>query len=72
MTDKLEFDYSKKKYVDSSTIAEYFGVSPSTVRLWVKEERIPRSTYIRAGRETIRYDLASIEAHLTQGEQNGE
>ena len=51
MTDKLEFDYSKKKYVDSSTIAEYFGVSPSTVRLWVKEERIPRSTYIRAGRE---------------------
>ena len=72
MTDKVGFQSNTNKYVDSSTLAEYFGVSPSTVRGWVRDSKIPRNSYIKAGKETYRYNLASIEAHFIEGEQNGE
>ena len=58
-------------YVEITDVAEYFGVNRATVRTWVRKEYIPRSAYIKAG-DTYRYNIASIEAHLTKGElKNG-
>lgn len=54
-------------YVEIADVAQYFGVSAATVRTWVRKEYIPRSAYIKAG-ETYRYNIASIEAHLTKEE----
>ena len=55
-------------YVEISDVAKYFSVSTATVRTWVRKEYIPRSAYIKAG-ETYRYNIASIEAHLTENEE---
>ena len=60
MTDKVGFQSITNKYVDSSTLAEYFGVSPSTVRGWVRDSKIPRNSYIKAGKGH------SVVAHTRQ------
>ena len=66
---------TENKYVEITKISEYFGVSNAAVRGWVKHNRIPRDSYIKVPSDshpTLRYNLASIEAHFTQGEQDGE
>ena len=56
---------SNKPYVEVNDVAKYFSVSAATVRMWVHKKYIPRSSYIKAG-ETYRYNIALIEAHLTE------
>lgn len=69
-------DTIENKYVEITKISEYFGVSNTTVRSWVRDNKIPRDSYIKipsdVGNPTFRYNLASIEAHFTEGEQDGE
>jgi hypothetical protein len=56
---------NSKHYVEVNDVAQYFSVSTATVRVWVHKKYIPRSSYIKAG-DTYRYNIASIEAHLTE------
>lgn len=51
-------------YSDVNKTAEYFGVSPFTIRKWVKEGHIQRDHYIRGG-TTYRYNIPAIEKQLT-------
>jgi hypothetical protein len=48
------------KYMNISAIADYFAVSVSTVRGWVKQGLIPRDAYIKIG-STYRFDVVMIE-----------
>jgi excisionase family DNA binding protein len=41
-------------------VAEHFGVSLSTVRKWVKENKLPPGSILKIGR-TYRFKLHSIE-----------
>ena len=67
-------DTIENKYVEITKISEYFGVSNTTVRSWVRDNKIPRDSYIKiprdVGNPTFLYKLASIEATFT--EQDGE
>ena len=40
-------DTIENKYVEITKISEYFGVSNTTVRSWVKDSKIPRDSYIK-------------------------
>jgi len=51
-------------FVTIDTVADYFNVSKSTIRNWVKSGVIPTGTYIRLG-NTFRFKLDDIESHLT-------
>lgn len=46
-------------------VAKHFTVSVSTVRAWVRQGYIPRSTYIKIG-NTYRFNLTEILASLTK------
>lgn len=52
-------------YVDINKVAEYFGISISTTRKWLREGHIPRDTYIKAG-DTYRFNIDAIEKALTK------
>lgn len=52
-------------YVDINKVAEYFGISISTTRKWLREGHIPRDTYIKAG-DTYRFNIGAIEKALTK------
>ena len=51
-------------YVPVEAVAKYFAVSISTVRAWVRQGHIPKSTYIKFG-NTYRFNLTAIVEHLT-------
>jgi|3_EtaG_2_1085321.scaffolds.fasta_scaffold08192_2 excisionase family DNA binding protein len=56
------------KYVPIETVAEYFSVSVSTIRAWVRQNRIPQHTYIRVGnseKPTYRFCISDITEALT-------
>jgi len=48
------------KYMNIAAIADYFAVSVSTVRGWVKQGLIPRDAYLKIG-STYRFDVVMIE-----------
>ena len=52
------------KYVPIDDVAEYFSVSVSTIRTWVRQDRIPKNTYIKVG-NTYRYCIPEILHALT-------
>lgn len=52
------------KYVPIENVAEYFSVSVSTIRAWVRQDRIPQKTYIKVG-NTYRYCIPEISEALT-------
>lgn len=52
-------------YVDISKVADYFGVSVSTARKWLREGHIPAHTYINIG-DTYRFNIEAVENALTQ------
>ena len=54
----------KTPYVDIHKVAEYFLVSVSTIRKWVRSGHIPASTYLKIG-EGYRFRIPEIEAALT-------
>jgi len=51
-------------YVPIEDIAKYLSVSVSTVRAWVRQGYIPKSTYIKVG-NTYRFRLSAVVDHLT-------
>lgn len=54
----------------AATVAQLFGVTPATVRRWVRERRVP---CIRVSRRVLRFNLADIEKTVAQrAKRNGE
>jgi len=51
-------------FVSIEEVAKYFGVSVSTIRVWVRKKEIPTDTYIKVGR-TYRFHLAQLTAAMT-------
>lgn len=47
-------------------VAEHFSVKVETVRLWVKNGKIPKGTYARIGK-TMRFKLEEVERFFTHG-----
>ena len=50
-------------YVNIHQLAEYFGVSISTLRKWIDAEHIPPSSYVKI-KGTTRFRVADVEAAL--------
>lgn len=53
----------EKSYATIREVAEYFGVSVSTVRNWLREGVIPDTTFIKV-KETYRFNIPLVEAAL--------
>ena len=58
-------------YVDINKVADYFGISVSTTRKWLREGHIPDETYIKVG-DTYRFNVDAIEKALTKRGNKGE
>ena len=50
-------------FVPMDKVAKHFAVSVSTVRGWIRTNKIPSDTYIKLG-STYRFKLAELEAEL--------
>ena len=60
------------RYVPIEDVAKYFSVSISTIRAWVRQNQIPKDTYIKIG-NTYRFCVADMAAALTkQKDPDGE
>ena len=60
------------KYVPIGEVAEYFSVSVSTIRAWLRQNRIPKYTYIKVG-NTYRFCISEISEALSySGEEQKE
>lgn len=51
------------EYADIRGVADYFNVSVSTIRNWVRAGVVPASTYIKVG-VTYRFNLAQVDEAL--------
>jgi|TARA_R110000850_G_scaffold239858_1_gene364568 excisionase family DNA binding protein len=56
----------REEYVKIGDVAKEFSVSVSTIRKWLREDKIPRNTYIKAGR-TYRFNLGAVTEALRGG-----
>ena len=52
-----------QEYVKIGDVADEFSVSVSTIRKWIREDKIPRDTYIKAGR-TYRFNIDEVTKAL--------
>ena len=53
------------KYVPIEDVAKYFSVSISTIRAWVRQNQIPKDTYIKVG-NTYRFCVDDMANALTK------
>lgn len=53
----------KSPFVTIESLAQYFCVSVSTIRAWVRQGHIPENTYIKLG-NTYRFNRAAVEHAL--------
>ena len=53
------------KYVPIEDVAKYFSVSISTIRAWVRQNQIPKDTYIKVG-NTYRFCVDDVASALTK------
>jgi len=61
---------SEQPLVTIDAVAEHFAVSISTIRKWIREDRIPKSTYMKIG-TTYRFKLESMtDAMIGGGERS--
>jgi excisionase family DNA binding protein len=51
------------KYVSIEEVAEYYTVSVSTVRGWLRKDVIPPTAYLKIG-NTYRFRIADVDAAL--------
>ena len=51
-------------FVPIEDLAKHFAVSISTIRAWVRQGHIPKSTYIKIG-NTYRFNKTSVTEALT-------
>lgn len=58
-------------FVTIEQLAQYFRVSVSTIRAWVRQGHIPETTYIGLG-NTYRFNRDAVAAALTGVERSGE
>ena len=56
----------QEQYVPIENVAKHFSVSISTIRAWVRQDRIPKNTYMKLG-TTYRFKLSAMETALVQG-----
>jgi excisionase family DNA binding protein len=54
----------KSPFVMIEDVAKHFSVSVSTVRAWIRQNSIPKDTYIKVG-HTYRFHLENVVAALT-------
>jgi len=52
-------------FVPIEDVANHFSVSISTVRAWVRQEHIPKDTYIKIG-NTYRFRVGDVSNALTK------
>ena len=50
-------------FVPIEKVAKHFSVSLSTIRAWVRQDKIPPNTYVKVG-TTYRFNLADVEGAL--------
>ena len=53
-------------YVPIEKLAEHFSVSVSTIRMWVRNNHIPKDTYVNIG-NTYRFNIDDVANALTKG-----
>ena len=53
------------RYVPIEDVAKYFSVSISTIRAWVRQNQIPKDTYIKVG-NTYRFCVDDMANALTK------
>ena len=56
-------------FVPRETLAKHFAVSISTIRAWVRQGHIPKTTYIKVG-NTYRFNKTSATEALTKSAQD--
>jgi excisionase family DNA binding protein len=54
---------AEDKYVAIDKVADYFQVSVSTVRAWVRTGAVPETAYLKIGK-TYRFQLPEVENAL--------
>ncbi len=52
-------------FVPNEKVARHFTVSVSTIRAWVRQDKVPSDTYIKVG-NTYRFNLDAVEAALVK------
>jgi excisionase family DNA binding protein len=53
----------QEQYVPIENVAKHFSVSISTIRAWVRQDRIPKNTFMKLG-TTYRFKLSAVEEAL--------
>jgi len=56
---------TSSRFAQIDAVADHFNVSVSTIRTWIRNKSIPRSTYLKVG-NTYRFDIAKIEKTLLE------
>ena len=56
-------------FVPIENLAKHFAVSISTIRAWVRQGHIPKTTYIKIG-NTYRFNKTSATEALTKSVQD--
>jgi|TARA_R110000803_G_scaffold178925_1_gene241360 excisionase family DNA binding protein len=56
-------------FVQIEELAKHFAVSISTIRAWVRQGHIPKTTYIKIG-NTYRFNKTSVTEALTKSAQD--
>ena len=64
--EKIVFDQveAERPLLTPVEIAAHFGVAVTTVRGWVRDERVP---FIRPSRRVVRFRLSEVERAITYG-----
>jgi excisionase family DNA binding protein len=52
-------------FVPIEKVARHFTVSVSTIRAWVRQNKVPSDTYVKVG-NTYRFNLDAVEAALVK------
>jgi|TARA_B110000211_G_scaffold97754_1_gene113918 hypothetical protein len=58
-------------FVPIEDVAKHFSVSISTVRSWVRQNHIPKDTYIKIG-STYRFNVGDVSHALTNKKKESE
>ena len=56
---------TSSRFAKIDAVADHFNVSVSTIRTWIRNKSIPRSTYLKVG-NTYRFDISKIEKTLLE------
>ena len=60
---------TKEPFVQIEEMAKHFAVSISTIRAWVRQGHIPKTTYIKIG-NTYRFNKTAVTEALTKSAQD--